>query len=83
MSTRPQQDMSQDDVLLISGKEQGDVIAAYFIRRMQEGRITRTEAVNVVAAHVKSGRRRWSRQERRSRISYVGCKGCERPSQSG
>ena len=44
--------MSRDDVLLDAGKEQGEVIAAYLIRRMHEGRITPTEAVNVVAAHV-------------------------------
>jgi hypothetical protein len=44
--------MSQDDVLLNAGKEQGEFIAAYLIRRMHEGRITPTEAVNVVAAHV-------------------------------
>jgi hypothetical protein len=49
VSKRPQQDMSQDDVLLNAGKEQGEVIAAYLIRRMHEGRITPTEAVNVVA----------------------------------
>ena len=62
--------MASDDVLLNAGKEQGEVIAAYLIRRMHEGRITPTEAVNVVAAHVeKQGRGRWMWQERRKRIS--------------
>ena len=52
VSKYPQQDMNQDDVLLNAGKEQSEVIAAYLIRRMHEGRITPPEAVNIVAAHV-------------------------------
>ena len=75
--------MSQDDVLLNAGKEQGEVIAAYLIRRMHEGRITPTEAVNVVAAHVEKQAEDMVVAERRSKISYVGFKCCERPSQSG
>jgi hypothetical protein len=61
-----------------------EVIAAYLIRRMHEGRTTPTEAVNVVAAHVeKQAEEMVAAGTPQQRIFYVGFKGCERPSQSG
>ena len=44
--------MTEMDPLVAAGKEQGEIIAAYLIRRMQAGTITPIEAVNVVAAHI-------------------------------
>ena len=43
--------MSETDLLADAGKEQGEIIARYLIRRMQDGEVTPTEAVNLVAAH--------------------------------
>ena len=42
----------ETDPLAAAGKEQGEIIAAYLIRRMQAGTITPIEAVKVVAAHI-------------------------------
>ena len=44
--------MMETDPLAAAGKEQGEIIAAYLIGRMQAGTITPIEAVNVVAAHI-------------------------------
>lgn len=42
--------MSEADRLVAAGREQGEIIAGYLMRRMQEGSITPVEAVNFVAA---------------------------------
>ena len=52
--------MRETDPLVAAGKEQGEIIAAYLIRRMQAGTITPIEAVNVGihARRVGAGSRR-------------------------
>jgi hypothetical protein len=42
--------VTEADPLVAAGREQGEIIAGYLIRRMQEGSVTPVEAVNVVAA---------------------------------
>jgi hypothetical protein len=46
--------VSETDPLADAGKEQGEIIARYLISRMQAGKITPTEAVDFVAAHIET-----------------------------
>jgi len=44
--------MTEDDPFVVAGREQGDIIAAYLIGRMKEGKLSPAEAVNIVAAQI-------------------------------
>ena len=44
--------MSDKSSFVAAGQEQGEIIAAYLIKRMKEGRLTPAEGVNVVATHI-------------------------------
>ena len=44
--------MSDKRSFVAAGQEQGEIIAAYLIKRMKEGRLTPAEGVNVVATHI-------------------------------
>ena len=44
--------MSDESSFVAAGQEQGEIIAAYLIKRMKEERLTPAEGVNVVATHI-------------------------------
>jgi hypothetical protein len=44
--------MTDKDPFVTAGEDQGEIVAAYLIDRMKQGKLTPTEAVNIVAAHI-------------------------------
>jgi hypothetical protein len=44
--------VSDESSFVAAGQEQGEIIAAYLIKRMKEERLTPAEGVNVVATHI-------------------------------
>ena len=64
--------MMETDPLAAAGKEQGEIIAAYLIRRMQDGTITPIEA-SKSSQHTSISRlRRWFRRERLAKRYCAG-----------